>query len=107
MRKMKKFSDTVKEQVQQSPTFRQGLLREAVSSFIAGEAGTGKILLSDYIGGTIGFDALSEALNRTSASLVRMLGPRGNPPLSQFLEVIAYLQKIDGTVLEVVNKKAA
>jgi len=107
MPQTKKFSDTVREQVRKSEVFRRGLLSEAVGCFLSGEVGPGKILLSDYIGGTIGFTALGKALGRPATSLERMLGPKGNPPLNKFLEVIAYLQKIDGTVLEVVNKKAA
>lgn len=36
-----------------------------------------------------------------------MLGPKGNPQLRNFFEIVAYLQKVEERVLEVVDRKAA
>jgi hypothetical protein len=38
---------------------------------------------------------------------MRMLKPKGNPPLRKFLEVTTYLQKIQNVAFEIVDKKAA
>jgi hypothetical protein len=38
--------------------FRDGLFREGVELLLAGDIGTGKALLRDYINGTIGFKVL-------------------------------------------------
>jgi hypothetical protein len=36
-----------------------------------------------------------------------MFSPTGNPQAKNLFEIVAYLQKIEGTVLEVVVKRAA
>jgi hypothetical protein len=37
---------------------------------------------------------------------MRMLSPSGNPQARNLFEIVAYLQKIEGTVLEVRAKRA-
>ena len=61
----------------------------------------GKIVLREYINGTLGFIALGQALSKSPKSLMRMLSPEGNPQARNLFEMVAYLQKIEGTVLEV------
>jgi hypothetical protein len=41
------------------------------------------------------------ALGRSPKSLMRMLSPTGNPQARNLFEMIAYLQKAEGTVLEI------
>jgi hypothetical protein len=103
----KAFSETVKAQLQESAGFRRALLREAVNCLFSGDVETGKSVLRDYVNGTIGFGKLGEALGRSPKTLMRMLGPKGNPQIRNFFDIIAYLQKVEGTVLEVVDRKAA
>jgi DNA-binding phage protein len=103
----KSFNETVKARLQESQEYRKALLREAVGSMVAGDVETGKSLLRKYINGTIGFIQLGEALGRSSKTLMRMLGPSGNPQLRNFFEIVAYLQQIEGSVLEVVDRSAA
>jgi DNA-binding phage protein len=100
------FSETIHEELRKS-SFRRAYLRETMECLVSGEVETGKTLLRDYINGTTGFTRLSRALGRSSTSLRRMLGPKGNPSLRSFLEVTTYLQKIDGTILQVVDRRAA
>jgi hypothetical protein len=38
---------------------------------------------------------------------MRMFGPTGNPQAKNLFEIVAYLQKVEGTALEVVDKTAA
>ena len=103
----KSFNETVKSELQKKPEFRRALLREAVGSMVAGEVEEGKSLLRRYINGTIGFIELGEAVGRSSKTLMQMLGPKGNPHIRNFFEVVAYLQKIEGSVLEVTERTAA
>jgi hypothetical protein len=107
MPRTRRFSDTVEETLRKSPMYRRALLREAVGCLVTGEIEVGKIVLTDYINGTIGFAALGKAMGHSPASLMRMLGPKGNPPIRRFLEVTTYLQKIHRALFEVVDKKAA
>jgi len=103
----RRFSDTVEETLRKSPAYRRALLREAVGCLVTGEVEVGKIVLTNYINGTIGFAALGKALGHPPATLMRMLKPKGNPPLRKFLEVTTYLQKIQNVAFEIVDKKAA
>ena len=103
----REFKETIKAQLQKSKTFRLGYLREAVNCFLSGETEIGKTLLRDYINGTIGFIPLGADLNRSPKTLMRMFSPSGNPQARNLFAIIAHLQKLEGTVLEVVDRKAA
>ena len=100
------FNETVKAKLQTSNDFRRALLREAVNAMIAGDLDTGKSVLRKYINGTIGFIQLGADLSRSPKVLMRMLGPSGNPHAKSLLEIVAYLQKLEGTALEVVDTAA-
>ena len=94
------FRETIKEQLADGD-FRREFLREAVGNMVAGGLETAKSLLREYINGTVGFIALGQALSKSPKSLMRMLSPEGNPQARNLFEMVAYLQKIEGTVLEV------
>jgi hypothetical protein len=103
----KSFNKTVKSRLQQSAWFRKALLREAVGSMIAGDVETGKSLLRKYINGTIGFVQLGADLDRSPKVLMRMFSATGNPQAKNLFEIVAYLQKVEGTELEVIDRAAA
>jgi DNA-binding phage protein len=103
----KSFNTTVKSKLQQSEEFRRALLREAVGCMIAGDVETGKSVLRKYINGTVGFVKLGADLGRSPKVLMRMFSPTGNPQAKNLFEIVAYLQKVEGTVLEVIDKAAA
>jgi hypothetical protein len=90
--------------LQESAGFRRALLKEAVGCMIAGDLETGKSVLRKYINGTIGFVKLGEKLNRSPKVLMRMFS--ANPQARNLFEIVAYLQKAEGTVLEVVERAA-
>ena len=73
------FKDTVKARAGRDAAFREALLTEAVDTLLAGEIDTGKAILRNYINATIGFEKLAEETGAPAKSLMRMLGPRGNP----------------------------
>jgi DNA-binding phage protein len=103
----RKFSETVKADLEQSAEFRRALLSEALSSMASGDLETGKIALREFVNGTVGFAKLGAALGRSPKSLMRMLSPTGNPQARNLFEMVAYLQKVEGTVLEVRARSAA
>jgi DNA-binding phage protein len=109
MANTRNFSDTVKADLEKSAEFRRALLSEAVACMVSGDVETGKVVLREYVNGTIGFLKLGAALGRSPKSLMRMLSPTGNPQARNLFEMVAYLQKIEGTVLEVhaINAAAA
>jgi hypothetical protein len=58
---------------------RTELLREGVECLLSGDLDTGKAVLRDYINATIQVQAMSDLTRTPSKSLMRMLGPKGNP----------------------------
>jgi len=94
------FRETIKEQLS-GRDFRRDFLREAVGNMVAGDLDTAKSILREYINGTLGFVALGRALSKSPKSLMRMLSPEGNPQARNLFDMVAYLQKLEGTVLEV------
>jgi DNA-binding phage protein len=95
------YRDTLNNDLQTDSEFRRALLSEVLGCMASGDVETGKSVLRKYIDGTIGFEKLAAALGRTPNSLMRMLSQTANPHVSEFFEVVAYLQKIDSTVLTV------
>jgi hypothetical protein len=63
----------------------------------SGDLDTGKIVLREYVNGTVGFPQLGLALGHSPTSLMRMLCPTGNPQAKNLFEMVAYLQKAEGT----------
>jgi hypothetical protein len=102
----KDFNETVRADLQDSPDYRRALLREAVGCVVSGDVETGKSVLRKYINGTVGFVALGEAVGRSSKTLMQMLGPKGNPTITNFFEIVTYLQKLEGSALAVIDAPA-
>ncbi len=95
------FKETVMARARQDREFREGLLTEAVECFLAGDTDAGKILLRDYVNATIGFQELARLTNKKDTSLMRMLGPKGNPAARNLFEIIGYLQRNEGVKFEI------
>jgi hypothetical protein len=63
---------------------------------VAGDVATAKTILRDYINATVGFTELSEETHIPSKSLMRMLGPSGNPRAGNLLQIVRFLQQREG-----------
>lgn len=100
------FNETVKKKLQESAGFRRALLKDAIGCMIEGDVETGKSVLRKYINGTVGFVKLGRDLGRSPKVLMRMFSTKGNPQAKNLFEIVAYLQKIEGTKLEVVERAA-
>ncbi|MGH6854744.1 MAG: DNA-binding protein [Aestuariivirga sp.] len=101
------FKETVQARARRDPAFRDALLTEGVEALLTGDLDTGKVVLRDYINATIGFDGLAKATGTPSKSLMRMLGPRGNPNARNLLSVIGHLQRKSGVNLRVRTASSA
>src|SRR5208282_5413177 len=101
------FKETIRARVKRDPGFRKALLREGIENFLSGDVETGKIILRDFINSTVGFTKLSDVTHRPAKSLMRMLGPRGNPQARNLFEIVAYLQQAEGVRFEVRSSRAA
>jgi hypothetical protein len=103
----REFKETVQARIRQDQRYRKELLREGVESLLAGDLDTGKAILRDHINATIGFEELSRLTNRPAKSLMRMLGPKGNPQARNLFEVIGHLQRVEGLHFELSLKAAS
>ena len=97
----KAFRETVCHRAQRDAGFRKALLTEAMNAYLGGDEATGKAVLRDVINATIGFEQLGAELRKSSKSLHRMLGPRGNPNTANFFAILRVLQKRIGVKLTV------
>lgn len=95
------FRDTVRARAERDPAFRKALFQEAVEALLRGDIGDGRAGLRTYVNATIGFERLSEITGRPQKSLMRMLGPEGNPTAENLLSVIRVLQEQTGVHLEI------
>lgn len=95
------FKETVRERAAHDAAFRRALLQEAVQALIEGDIAGGRATLRDFVNATIGFEALAEATRTPAKSLMRMLGPAGNPTAEKLFAVIGALQERTGVRLEV------
>ncbi len=85
------FRETVVKRVQTDPAFRAALVEEAVQNMIDGDMQTARSQFRDVINATMGFEALSAAMGVSKPSLMRMLGPTGNPRADNLAEILRVL----------------
>jgi DNA-binding phage protein len=90
------FKKTIRARVARDPRFRTELLREGIECLLSGDIATAKTILRDYINATLGFTELAEATRIPSKSLMRMLGPSGNPRADNLFVVVSFLQRHEG-----------
>ena len=95
------FKQTVRGRIERDHGFRETLLEEGVECLLAGDVEVGKSVLRDYIHATVGFRELGGLTDKSPKSLMRMLGPHGNPQARNLFEIISCLQEREGLHLEV------
>jgi DNA-binding phage protein len=103
----RRFRETVQARVKRDPSFRKGLLSEAVESLLSGEVALGKELLRDYINATVGFPKLAAHTKIHVKTLHQMFGPNGNPTANNLFEIVPYLQRAEGVRFEIRSARAA
>ena len=95
------FKKTIRARIECDPDYLKALLEEGVECFLSGDVETGKSVLRDYINATIGFRELGVLTDKPPKSLMRMLGPRGNPQVCNLSAIIGCLQEREGIHLKV------
>lgn len=73
------FQVSVAKRAQQDPAFRAALVEEAAQNMLDGDVETALGQIRDVVNATMGFDALAATTGLPKTSLMRMLGPHGNP----------------------------
>ncbi len=95
------FKQSIQARVEHDMAFREALLKEGVECLLSGDLDTGKAVLRDYINATIGFEELGDLTDKSTKSLMRMFGPRGNPQARNLFEIIGCIAKREGIHFEV------
>ena len=97
----KDFHEIVEERAAVDTEFVGELLAGAAQELLGGDVDTARALLRDYVNATVGFDAVAEDIGSHPKSVMRMLGPGGNPRADNPVGLLASLQKRTGVTLEV------
>ena len=98
---MQNYRVRTREGIEDDPAFGIALLKNGVDLLLAGELEVGKSVLRDYVNATVGFRELGEMTHKSPKSLMRMLGPNGNPQARNLFEIIRCLQEYEGLYLRV------
>ena len=95
------FKETIQARAENDPEFRAELLKQGIDCMLLGDLDTGKAVLRDFINATVGFAELSAITDKSPKSLMRMLGPKGNPQARNLFQIIGYLQEREGLRFEI------
>lgn len=95
------FRETVRARAQRDPDFRIALMREAVEKLIDGDVETGLSILGNYVNATVGYKSLGEKTGKNPKSLMRMLGPSGNPTVENLFNIISQLKEQEGLEFDI------
>ncbi len=95
------FRESVMARVKSDPDFRGALIVEATNAFLMDDMETGKALLRDYLNATESIADIASALQLNEKSLRRMLGPRGNPTLKNFLGLLKVCSSAEHLTLQI------
>ena len=101
------FKETILARARRDAGFRHALLREAVECLLNGDADTGRSVLRDYVNATIGFEHLERSTGIPAKSLMRMLGPKGSPSLTNLAAILTSLKKSEKVAFRVALRKAS
>lgn len=95
------FRKSVRARAARDPDFRRALLREALDALLAGDLAGFRSGLRRYVNATLGFARLAERTGVPEKSLMRMLGPRGNPRAEHLVGLVRALADHEGVALSV------
>ena len=95
------FYDTIRARSESDADFRINLLEVAAESIISGNLEEGKAALRLYVKTSIGYKQLADLTDIHPKSLVRMLGPDGNPRASNLTNLLAQALQHEGIRFEV------
>ena len=95
------YKDTINERISSDSEFTASLLDESITLFLNGEPDVARLVLRDLVNATVGFEKLSEEVEKPSKSLHRMLSARGNPTMDNLTKIIGILRAKLGLEIEV------
>jgi hypothetical protein len=94
------YAETLKAAAAENPAMADHLFEDAIRALFAGAVDEGRLLLRTHINATVGFPALAELTGKNAKSLMRMLGPDGNPTANNLFDIIGRLGRAEGLTIE-------
>ena len=95
------FKETIRARAQRDPSFRLALIEETIESLLDGDLEGGRSILGNYINATMGYPTLAELTGRSTKSLIRMLGPTGNPTATNLFSIIKTVKEEEGVEIDI------
>lgn len=83
------FRKSVRARAVRDPAFRASLLADGFDALLAGDLPGFRDGVRAYVNATLGFAALAARTGIPEKSLMRMLGPHGNPRAAHLATLIA------------------
>ena len=97
----RKFKETVQLRAQQDPEYRKEMIIEATNAFLGGDIDICKALLRDYLNATEAVPSIAGELAQDEKSIRRMVGPKGNPTLKNFVNLLGACKRREDLKLKV------
>lgn len=92
----KTFRKAVRARAVRDPAFRASLLETGLDALLAGDLAGFRSGLRTYVNATVGFARLAERTGIPEKSLMRMLGPAGNPRAAHLATLIGAISEYEG-----------
>ena len=92
----KTFRKAVRARAVRDPAFRASLLSEGFDALLAGDLPAFRDGVRAYVNATLGFAALAARTGIPEKSLMRMLGPQGNPRANHLATLIGAVSAYEG-----------
>ena len=90
---------SIHKDLQTSLEFRHAFLAGILTALANDELSLAKICLTEYINGTVGFEAVAKAMNHSDEELRLLCSPESDPALSAFFPIFAHLQRAESIEL--------
>ena len=103
----RRMSPLIYRRLRSDRTFGSVVLLEAVRALLENDVEMTKGLLRRFVDTTCGFSQLAEVVEGHPKSLVRMLGPKGNPSAERLMAILTLLASVHGVRFDVRIKSNA
>ena len=87
------FKIALFQRMEREPGFREALLDEIVGCLNQNDVVIGKLMLGDFVEGTLGINQLGKLTHKSPASLNQILDPEIDSETQELFDLIDYLRK--------------